>query len=227
MQNTKIQKQNKTASENPKTFYVFGFSRRELSLRDNSAFSLVEMLVAIGIFMSIMTVSVSALISIMGANKKAQAIKSTVDSVTFALENISRDMRIGSGYKCSTPDVTGGKDCIVGSTAVEYTNSAGEGIEYKFTPSIDTSGVAVSELTKRKLSCATANCSVDLISKDSNVHIDNMTFYVIGADHELDSPITTKTQPRVIITASGFISAKGSANTTFNLQTNISQRIRR
>src|ERR1035437_536037 len=75
-------------------------------------FSLVEMLVAVGIFMSIMTIAISSLISIIGANKKAQAIKSTIDSVTFAVENISRDMRMGIDYECSLDNVDFTKSCL-------------------------------------------------------------------------------------------------------------------
>ncbi len=218
-------KQNKRASENSKILRIFEFFRRDFLKDRKSGFSLVEMLVAIGIFMTIMTIAVTSLISIMGANKKAQAIKSTVDSVTFALEYVSRDMRIGTNYTCGTPDVIGKSDCIGGSNSVKYVNSSNEPIQYTFS----TTTTGTSRLTKTKLppNCSGTDCTVDLISADSDVHIDNFTFYVIGSDHELDATQANRTQPRVIVTASGFITAKGSANTTFNLQTNISQRARR
>ena len=83
----------------------------------NKGFSLVEMLVAVGIFMSIMTIAISSLISIIAANKKAQSIKSTIDSVTFAVENISRDMRVGSYYQCWDGQ-SFGQDCSAGGPAV-------------------------------------------------------------------------------------------------------------
>ena len=194
-------------------------------------FSLVEMLVAIGIFMSIMVIAISSLISIIDADKRTQAIKNTIDSVTFAVEDISRDMRIGYGYQCSMDNSTFSTGCLdasgnnVGGTAVRYTNSAGNTITYTFNGKSDPSkGV----LTKLDAGCPTKPlCApVDLISQDSNVSITDMKFYVIGADHEFDTG-STKTQPRVVITASGLISSKGATDTSFNLQTNISQRIRR
>jgi len=199
-------------------------------------FSLVEMLVAIAIFMSIMTVAISSLISIINATKKAQSIKSTIDSVTFALENISRDMRIGSGYECSIDGVAFATKCIdgdgynIGGKAVRYiSGSSGHEIRYTFNGTED---VSKGVLTKTECPTDIYNCpiavenTVDLISQDSNVNITDMTFYVIGADNEFAANMADKTQPRVIITASGLISAKGSAGTSFNLQTNISQRIR-
>lgn len=181
-------------------------------------FSLVEMLVAIGIFMSIMTIAVSSLISIIGATKKAQSIKSTIDSVTFALENISKDMRVGSDYRCSADGVI--KDCSAGGTVVRYTNAFGNQMTYTFNGKQSDSNIGV--LTVK----TDSNAPVDLISQDANVNITDMKFYVIGAVNELASG-PTRTQPRVIVTISGLISIKGSANTAFNLQTTISQRTRR
>ena len=195
----------------------------------NKGFSLVEMLVAVAIFMSIMTVAVSSLISIINANNKAQSIKSTIDSVTFAIENISRDMRVGSGYKCldSSGNWNITCDLINGSKAVKYTNSSGDNIIYKFNGDTNKSlGVLTREISPCPDKADT--CPVDLISQDSNVNISNMTFYVIGADCEDGGgSCANRTQPRVVITASGLISSKGSPDTSFNLQTNISQRIRR
>ncbi len=195
-------------------------------LNSVSGFTLIEMLVAVGIFMSIMTIAVGSLISIIGANKKAQSIKTTTDSVTFAMESISRDMRMGTNYKCLLPDNTfSNKNCPLdtGSAAVQYTNNSGAAITYAFNNKKDpTKGI----LTKTDCSISPCN-TADLISQGSGVNITNMTFYVIGTDHELDADMTTKTQPRVIITASGLISVKGSQNTVFNLQTNISQGARR
>jgi len=192
----------------------------------NKGFSLVEMLVAIGIFMSIMTIAISSLISIMGSTKKAQAIKSTIDSVTFAIENISRDMRVGTDYDCS-PSVPSSRDCTTGGREIQYVNSNGQSITYQFSTSTTSTGAPLSKLVKVAGSPCSTNCSVDLISEDADVYIDNMTFYVIGSDNESNSDMTQKTQPRVIITVSGSVSVKGSANTSFNLQTNISQRARR
>ncbi|MFH0755135.1 MAG: type II secretion system protein [bacterium] len=183
-------------------------------------FSLVEMLVAIGIFMSIMTLAITALITIISVNKKAQIIKNTMDNVTFIIEDISRNMRTGTEYWCSpngTDFPENNKDCSDGGKAVKYKNISDIDIVYKFDKASD------NILTKRE----GTDPEKVLISKDSNVNIDNMTFYVIGADDESNAEMSKRTQPRVIITVSGKISAKGSVDTTFDLQTSISQRMRR
>jgi prepilin-type N-terminal cleavage/methylation domain-containing protein len=194
----------------------------------NRGFSLVEMLVAIAVFMTIMTIAVSALMTILDSNKKAQAIKTTIDNVTFVIEDISRDMRMGSGYQCSlssastdwTTDCDGGK-------AVRFINNSSESnnyIEYIFSTTTDSQSII------KKLACPSdqyTNCvSSYLISEESNIDIENMSFYIIGATSELSTDPTLRSQPRLIITASGKIISKGSEPTSFNLQTNISQRKR-
>ena len=124
-----------------------------------------------------------------------------------------------SGSGPQSPNET--KDCSSGSTQVQYVNSENSIIKYVFNY---VSGVLTREISPCLAGADT--CPVDLISQDSNVNISNMTFFVIGADHEFDADMTKKTQPRVIITASGLISSKGSTPTSFNLQTTASQRIR-
>jgi len=183
-------------------------------------FSLVEMLVATAVFMSIITIAVGSLISLIDANKRAQSIKSTVDSVTFAVENISRDMRGGTEYQCLSDGIYTKSTviCSLGSNAVKYLNSSGDTIIYTFN-GVDTTGLGV--LTKEKNGAIS-----DLISQDSNVNITDMKFYVIGSDNELNPNQASRTQPRMIITTSGLISVKGN-NSSFNLQTNISQRTRK
>ena len=183
----------------------------------NRGFSLVEMLVAVAVFMSIMTVALSTLVTTIDANRKAQAIKSTIDSVTFAIESMSKEMRMGTEYKCSLNGsfpVTLADCANNGGVAVKFKTNGGSYIIYKFDGG-----------TLKK--CTDDNCLTpeDLISKDSGVSINNMTFYVVGANNELNSNVLLKTQPRVVITISGTISVKSSI-TNFDLQTSVSQRIR-
>jgi type II secretory pathway pseudopilin PulG len=169
-------------------------------------FSLVEMLVAIGIFMTIVTIAVSALISIIGANKRAQAIKNTIDSVNFVVETISRELRSGKEYSCV--DLA---ECPSGSNKISYKNSLGNIITYEFKADSD-------DLLTKKTDEGVPEV---LISKDSGVKLDSMIFYVIGTNKD------ELMQPRVIITASGKIESKGVDNSSFNLQTTVSQRDRK
>ena len=204
----------------------------------NAGFSLVEMLVATAIFMSIMAIAVTSLTNIISQNKKAQAIKTTVDSVTFGIESISKEMRMGTQYYCASDGVNFSEtsaDCPLGSSKIRFKDASGQGIIYQFST---TSGTTLTKTTcgpatdgnNNQLSnsgpFAVCSSPVDYISADANVNIGNITFYILGADQE--SGYATSTQPRVIITASGIISSQGGTDTlgatSFNLQTTVSQR---
>ncbi|MFZ2038375.1 MAG: type II secretion system protein [Minisyncoccia bacterium] len=62
---------------------------KQIKTKNNRGFTLVETLVAVGLFSVIMTMGVSALMTILGANAKAQNIKTAVNNVNFAVETIS------------------------------------------------------------------------------------------------------------------------------------------
>lgn len=65
-------------------------------------FTLVEIIVSLAIFTVVSVVAVGALLKIVSANKKAQSIQNAITNLNFALESISREMRSGSKYYCSS-----------------------------------------------------------------------------------------------------------------------------
>ncbi len=205
-------------------------TNKKILLKSTTGFTLVEMLVAIAVFMSVMVVAVTALISIVNANRKSQAIKSVVDNVTFAIDSISRDMRSGTNYRCG--DLSSGsfffteQDCSEGNNGVQYKEPNGEFTQYKF---VSTNVLPLGKANIQKRSCSIdLTCSVwqDMTAPISNVDITNMKFYVLGAGNS-NNPRGSRTQPRVIITLEGVAGddTKGT-KTTFQIQTTVSQSIR-
>jgi prepilin-type N-terminal cleavage/methylation domain-containing protein len=66
-------------------------------------FTLVEMVVSLGIFAVVAVVAVGALLKITDANKKSQSMKTAINNLNFALESMSREMRVGTDYHCNYP----------------------------------------------------------------------------------------------------------------------------
>src|SRR3954471_17274640 len=71
-------------------------------------FTLVEMIVSVAIFMFVMVIAIGSLVSIIGADRKAQSIQSVADNLQFALDDMSRSVRTGIGFSCSPPEDTYG-----------------------------------------------------------------------------------------------------------------------
>ena len=70
-------------------------------------FTLVEMIVSLGIFAVVAVVALGALVRIMTANQKAQTLQSAMTNISFALESMSRELRSGITYHCDYDTTTG------------------------------------------------------------------------------------------------------------------------
>ncbi|MGB8815633.1 MAG: type II secretion system protein [Minisyncoccia bacterium] len=182
-------------------------------------FTLVEMLVAIAVFMMVVTVAMSALMSIINANRKARAIQSVVSNVNFVVESISRDIRMGSGYYCGT--VQDGTDCStgIGSQSINYLSPDGiTKVYYYFTPPTESEKGFLSKCTLTEDSCDVSGNTLPagyarITSPDTNIL--SLKFYVVkGSD----------VQPKVIIMMEGQAGGLTDTKSTFNLQTTASQR---
>lgn len=195
--------------------------------KDRAGFSLVEMIVAIGIFTAVMFIAIGALLSIVGLNKKAQAQQSAINNLNFALENMARSIRTGSSYRCE--DFWTGVQYIF-DTPLDCPNNGGGVLVFKsdqgVIPGVDTGqwGFWLEGTTIKKGTDLGASNKSSQITADE-IYIEGLKFYVVGA-----SDTSPNLQPRVRINVSGyaFVGDDQTGNprrVDFDLQTTASQRI--
>ncbi len=72
---------------------------------NKKGFTLVEVMVSLSIFAMVIVVAVSVLLSMMDANHKAQNIQSVMTNLSFALDSMTREIRMGSNYYCKQSGV--------------------------------------------------------------------------------------------------------------------------
>lgn len=70
-------------------------------IHSQKGFTLVEMVVSLGVFSLVMVVAMGAFLKITEVNKRAQNIKNAVNNINFTLEAMSRELRTGSEYELS------------------------------------------------------------------------------------------------------------------------------
>jgi prepilin-type N-terminal cleavage/methylation domain-containing protein len=58
-------------------------------------FTLIEMMVAVSIFAIVVMISMTAILSVVDSNKKAQSLKSVMNNLNFALETMTRSIKTG------------------------------------------------------------------------------------------------------------------------------------
>jgi prepilin-type N-terminal cleavage/methylation domain-containing protein len=85
------------------------------NLKIKKGFTLVEMLIAVGLFTLIASISLGAILNIFDANRRNQSSKTVVDNLNFSIENMARTVRFGTNYHCgSTGDLATARNCSTG-----------------------------------------------------------------------------------------------------------------
>jgi prepilin-type N-terminal cleavage/methylation domain-containing protein len=179
-------------------------------------FTLVEMMVAIAVFSIVMVTAMSALLNVIDANNKARSLKTAINNVSFALEGISKDMRMGKEYNCSgesdTLNFVG--NCTGGGEAIRFKSSK-ENNPYLFYRFVEDEGKGRIEACSDQ----TDTCSEYSAITSPEVDLNRVTFYILNVG-EIGK------QPRMLMTVSGEAGTKEKIKTQFDLQTGVSQIVR-
>ncbi|MEK7060471.1 MAG: prepilin-type N-terminal cleavage/methylation domain-containing protein [Patescibacteria group bacterium] len=166
-------------------------------------YTLIELIIAVGLFALIMTLASGAYLVMIGINRQVQGIATGIDNLSFALETMTRTIRTGTDYSCGG----GGSNCPVGASSFSITNSSGATVTYSLSASAiqQTVGGTTVALT------------------DPSVIISSLMFY-----SPLNSSKTTQQndyqQPRVTITISGSVSSGPGKTETFAVETGATMR---
>jgi len=125
-----------------------------MKFRASSGFTLIEMIVSLAIFSIVAVVALGALMKIISANKKAQTLMSAMTNLNFALESMSREMRMGSNFYCDS-----GSGTIPGQNFTAGACPSGE-VTPPTTPGTDTYGAV---LAFKSANTTTGNTPCNLI----------------------------------------------------------------
>jgi len=204
-------------------------------------FTLIEMIVSVGLFAVVMLICVAALLSLVDANKKAQAIQSVMNNLNVAVDGMVRSVRMGTNYHCGTDlSVTSGlpspRDCVY----------PGESF-FQFEPFRDCSAQGTSCDSNGNVPPTSYYYQVDTIggkavgrlyrSTDGlqgiaitapEVSIDSVKFFVTGSCPARTGYSCTPddVQPKVLMDIKGRAGAtKATIHTTFHIQATAVQRV--
>lgn len=70
-------------------------------------FTMVEMVVAVGLFLTLMLIIVGSFLSITDAARKARSTRIALDNISAAVDYMAREIRLGSYFHCETDTVLG------------------------------------------------------------------------------------------------------------------------
>jgi prepilin-type N-terminal cleavage/methylation domain-containing protein len=180
--------------------------------KNKQGFTLVELLVAVSLFVVVTTISIGAILSVFDANKKAQSSKTVVDNLNLAIENMARIVRFGSNYHCANLNLplSNPRNCNTGANTdtLLAVNFNGSTIVYKWDGTIN-DPIERSDDGGNTYTAITA----------PDVKIQYLRFYVFGTD-----PGPNTDQPYAVVVIKGYVGDKLTNQTIFSIETLMSQR---
>lgn len=142
--------------ETRKSVSIFGL---RLPIAGSRGYTLIELIIAVGLFAVVMTLATGAYLIVIGVNRRIQSTVIGIDNLSFALDTMTRDIRTGTNYNCG-----GTGDCPSGASTFSFTDQSGRFVSYRV------NGSAVQE---------TVN-GVSSVLTDPSVTVSSLTFYASG-----------------------------------------------
>ncbi|MDQ5893200.1 MAG: hypothetical protein QG640_211 [Patescibacteria group bacterium] len=196
-------------------------------------FTLVEMIVSLAIFTIVAVVAVGALLKITDANRKGQSLKTAINNLNFALESMSREMRVGVNYAADS-DITFGGIQIDEFNDVQKNGGNYSGdwvVGFNTSKTADMGGGSVCNLVhlykydsalQSIMKAEQTGCGEDLNSLvfhqlvSPDVRVVSSVLNVVSSDTE---------KPKVFFWLKGYTGERTRERTEFELQTTVSQRV--
>ncbi len=73
-----------------------------------AGFTLIEMIVSLGLFSVVVTIAVGSLLVLIASNRQLQDEQSILSNLTFAVDGMTREIRTGRYYDCESRNSVGG-----------------------------------------------------------------------------------------------------------------------
>ena len=186
----------------------------QLKTLKNRGFSLIELMVSVALFSTVMIVSIGSLLALADANRKAQALQSVMNNLNTAIDGMVRSMRMGSIYHCGSGGVL--------TTPLSCENSGAiiffEEFDGDLNNAADQWAYQYDSITKRLYKSEDSGGTWFALTAPE-IQMDEVKFFVVGADN------TDQIQPKVVVVlrgTAGGTSAK--TRTTFSVQSTAVQR---
>jgi hypothetical protein len=191
-----------------------------MNTNNKKGFTLVELIVSIGLFTTVIFVAMSSLLNVLSVYRVTEASREVMDNLDFALSTMTQKLRIGFDYHCGESilivPLDKPVDCpITGEPFVSFTDMHAGGILSAYR--------MIDGRIEHSIDCFPTGCGNWQVLSAPEIEVEDLTFYVDGALRSSQS--TDTQQPRILITLKGLAGIKEREQVDFNIQTFVSQRV--
>ena len=205
--------------------------------RSQAGFSLIEMIVSLGLFSVVATVAVGSFLVILAANKQLQTEQSVLTNLSFAIDGMSREIRTGTNYYCVAGNqldvfANANLDTLHGSSTRDCAAGRNTTLTYHGISFVE-GGSSITGASASRIAYFFNANDKQLYRKvgdqlpqpllASGVDIKEANFYVTGTDKVRDGDLDTN-QPTVSIYISATENALDENAKVHHLHTTVTQR---
>lgn len=206
--------------------------------RTQKGFTLVEMIVSLGLFTIVLFITTSAFLAIVSADRKSRVTRVAIDNLNLTLENMARKIKTGTVYYCGE-NATGARDCPLGAPSSSFsfndqtsTPSAPVRIIYKLAQGSGAIGGGVGcgngySVTQGCILRSDNGGTTFMLSTSPEIDITGLNFLVSGSAPWGVAAGQDKKQPTVVIAINGSLGSSAtmfSAKSAFKIQTVLTAR---
>jgi hypothetical protein len=188
---------------------------RKKYFKIKSGYTIIETMIAISLFIIIIMAGMGALLNANLLHQKSRDMRSVIDSLSFIMEDMSRNLRTGYDYHCI--------DDGIYTSINTHSCANGAGVSFKSAPPTSQWVYFVGTYNGKSgifKSIDGGTNFIQLTSDQISINTVSSGFLVRGAE----PPPSDSQQPFVTIRLVGTITSN-NVTSSFSLQTSVSQRI--
>ncbi|OHA84516.1 MAG: hypothetical protein A2408_00760 [Candidatus Yonathbacteria bacterium RIFOXYC1_FULL_52_10] len=193
---------------------------RNILNKEEKGFTLVELIVSMGLFTVVIFGTTSVLLVMLDANRKAQSMRGVMEGLNFALDDVGRSVRVGKEFQCLGQSEVPPLYTTPRNTAVFKAETDAAAGCWGISIQLDYGVVTYYRLGNGiRKTLVRSDGSVEyagLLLTPPEIVANTITFHVIGNQ--------TGDQPRVLLRIVG-IAGFGDSQSTFNIQTAVTARL--
>jgi hypothetical protein len=207
--------------------------KKDFTQKKQDGYTIIETMIAVSLFVTIVTLGMGALLNANLIHNKGQNTRSIMDSLSFAMEDLSRNLKTGSTYHClltgqtTIPIPATAKSCAGGGYGIAFEHELGSPATnddqwvYAVSNTVNSDGTTTAKLFKSTTGLEVGKATWVQLTPDE-VILDPLSSLITVVGAEPPSTGDAR-EPFVIIRLKGTINYKGVV-TPFSLETAASQR---
>ncbi len=176
-------------------------------------YTLLELIVSIGIFSLVMLTATGAYIKLIDLDRQARGTNDVVSNLSFAVDSMARAVRTGTGYRCNKTGTTC-FDINNPGTSIQFTDEQGRTVVYEL------------DATTRQVRQTITPVSGQAYSAyltDPRITVTQLNFFVRGVG--IESSGQPKIQPQVTFLIAGSMVTGPGKTVTFSIEGSATQRV--